>query len=224
MRYDDRNERKRRGTMFYKAREVELKNGSTATIRSIFPEEAQKVIEVFSNVSGQTKYLLTTKYDKMPTLDGETAYLSMMQDSKTNVQLGAYVNNELVGLGDIHIMNNNRIRVMHRCGMGISLDQSVWGLGLGSRMMEALIDCAQRVGFEQIELEVLAENEKAVNLYKKYGFEIYGTRPNAMKDPDGTYFDEHLMVKSLTSKFEPEEKATTDLEEWIEEQGIQLRY
>ncbi|MGN0169332.1 MAG: hypothetical protein ACI39H_01040 [Lachnospiraceae bacterium] len=36
--------------------------------------------------------------------------------------------------------------------------------------------------------------------------------------------EESLVTKELQTPFEVEEKSTTDLEEWIEEQGIQLRY
>ena len=38
-----------------------------------------------------------------------------------------------------------------------------------------------------MELEVYSDNENAIKLYKKYGFEKWGTIPNGYKLKDGTY-------------------------------------
>lgn len=46
-------------------------------------------------------------------------------------------------------------------------------------------------------LNVIANNERAIALYKKMGFEICGTTPNGSKYKDGTYADEHIMVRML---------------------------
>ena len=51
--------------------------------------------------------------------------------------------------------------------------------------------------FEQIELEVVSTNRRAIGLYVKYGFQVYGTRPHGIKYPDGSYADDYLMRKVL---------------------------
>lgn len=210
--------------MFYKTIEFMLKDGRRAAIRSVRPNEAEDVLRCFKRLIKQSNFLLLTDESKVASLPAETAYLEGMQSSTTNVQLGLYIDDVIMGLADVHIASERHERLKHRCGIGVSIDQSLWGLGLGGRMMEAMIDIAQRYGYEQMELQVMADNERAISLYKKYGFEICGTLPDALKDTDGTYHDEHTMIKKINAKFEPEEKATTELEDWIEEQGIQLRY
>ncbi len=52
-------------------------------------------------------------------------------------------------------------------------------------------------GFEQLELAVISGNTRAMSLYEKFGFELVGTIPNAIKYKDGTYADEHRMVRVL---------------------------
>ena len=54
--------------------------------------------------------------------------------------------------------------------MGIS--QPKRGIGAGSWFMEKLIQESRQRGDRQMELEVIEQNENAVHLYKKYGFQI----------------------------------------------------
>lgn len=53
------------------------------------------------------------------------------------------------------------------------------------------------IGYEQIELGVFSDNEKAIALYKKFGFEVWGNVKNAFKLKDGTYQDEIIMGKMI---------------------------
>lgn len=50
-------------------------------------------------------------------------------------------------------------------------------MGIGRVLMDASIDCAQRAGYTQLELEVVADNERAVSLYRRAGFEEFGRNP-----------------------------------------------
>ncbi len=61
--------------------------------------------------------------------------------------------------------------------------------------MDAVLDHAgTRV--EQVHLFVAATNDRAVNLYRRLGFEPYGTKPRALM-VNGIHIDELLMVKFL---------------------------
>ena len=50
-------------------------------------------------------------------------------------------------------------------------------MGIGRALIEASIDCARQAGYTQLELEVVADNERAVSLYRRAGFEEYGRNP-----------------------------------------------
>ncbi|MCA5011158.1 GNAT family N-acetyltransferase, partial [Clostridioides difficile] len=65
-------------------------------------------------------------------------------------------------------------RYAHRATFGISICKPYWGLGIGSHLLGAIIRGAREMGYEQLELEVVSENERGLALYKKYGFVIYG--------------------------------------------------
>ena len=55
-----------------------------------------------------------------------------------------------------------------------------------------LIDFAKKNGAEVLELQVRSDNESAIGLYKKFGFEKIGTYKNFFKI-DGEYFDADFM-------------------------------
>ncbi len=84
--------------------------------------------------------------------------------------------------------------------MAIALYQKYTGMGIRTVMANKLIEIARAKGYEQMELEVIADNKKAISLYKKLGFEICGTLPNNMKYKDGSYADAYWMVKQLYYK------------------------
>ena len=64
-------------------------------------------------------------------------------------------------------------------------------------MIDYMTELAARIGWKQVDLEVVAENEQAIRLYEKCGFVATGRRHNALKFDDGTYHDEILMYKDL---------------------------
>ncbi|MBQ9134425.1 MAG: GNAT family N-acetyltransferase [Clostridia bacterium] len=61
----------------------------------------------------------------------------------------------------------------------------------------ALLEQAKAIGYEQAELEVVADNTRAIALYESLGFSVCGRLPNNMKYSDGTYADALFMVKPL---------------------------
>ena len=79
-----------------------------------------------------------------------------------------------------------------------SLYRAFWGLGVGTALLEDILNTAGTVGYEQAELDVVSTNAPAVALYQKLGFETTGTIPRAFKYKDGTYADFLFMVKGLT--------------------------
>lgn len=83
-------------------------------------------------------------------------------------------------------------RMSHRAELGITVLMSEWGKGLGNRLMETVIEYAKNSGIEIIELAVRSDNERAIRLYKKHGFESVGVYKSYFKI-DEKYADFKLM-------------------------------
>ena len=88
-------------------------------------------------------------------------------------------------------------KIRHRCSMAIALYKDYWNLGIGTAMIGYMTELAGKIGWHQVDLEVVAENVQAQMLYKKCGFIETGRRHNALLFDDGTYHDEILIYKSL---------------------------
>lgn len=60
----------------------------------------------------------------------------------------------------------------------IAVDKDHRGEGIGSMLLDHLINYAHQVGATEIWLEASTKNIAAINLYQKYGFEIQTIRKN----------------------------------------------
>ena len=109
----------------------------------------------------------------------------------------AEVDGKITGNCQISEIGKSRIKVRHRCSFAIALYKEYWGLGIGSALTELLAEKAAELGYEQMELEVVSSNERAIGLYRKMGFVKTGEIPKAMKFKAGSYDGIDIMVKDL---------------------------
>jgi putative acetyltransferase len=107
--------------------------------------------------------------------------------------LVAEMDDEIVG--QITLEVNTRQRRKHVATLGMAVSEKHRGNGIGSKLLYAVIDLAEKwMAVTRIELEVYTDNEGAIGLYKKFGFEIEGTaRKYAFRD--GEYIDAYLMAR-----------------------------
>ena len=105
----------------------------------------------------------------------------------------AFIDGQLAG--QLAVMLNQRVRRRHVATFGIGVDPRYHGKGVGSRLMQAMIDlCDNWAAIERIELTVFTDNPAAMALYRKFGFEIEGTsRAYAMRD--GVLVDAYHMAR-----------------------------
>ena len=64
---------------------------------------------------------------------------------------------------------------------------------IGSSLLENLINLSKEKNMKNITLEVRSDNEKAIYLYKKYGFKNVSIRKKYYNDVDGILMEKELM-------------------------------
>ncbi|RQN38814.1 GNAT family N-acetyltransferase [Paraburkholderia tropica] len=106
------------------------------------------------------------------------------------IMIGAWMGEELVGEGQVQV---GRMRRAHVAEIGVGVHGDWQRRGVGSRLMAEMLDLADNwLGLRRLELKVFVDNEGAIALYRKFGFEIEGRlRGNMLRD--GAYIDSFLM-------------------------------
>ncbi|ASA57744.1 MULTISPECIES: GNAT family N-acetyltransferase [Vibrio] len=88
-------------------------------------------------------------------------------------QYVALLDGEIVGHIGFEICKNPRRRHVGSFGMGVK--DHVQGRGVGSQLLTTVVELSDKwLNLRRLEVEVYADNERAINLYKKFGFQIEG--------------------------------------------------
>lgn len=182
--------------MIYPETEIQTKDGRRVVLRNACPEDAAALLDYLKITATETRFLLSEPEEITLTLAQEEAFIQSRIDSDNELLLIATIDGKHIGNCALCSMGTKQ-RYRHRCSVSIALYQEYCGLGLGRQMMQAVLEQAKLCGYEQAELEVVADNDTAIALYQSLGFERYGTSKHNMKYKDGTYADAHLMVKYL---------------------------
>ncbi len=84
---------------------------------------------------------------------------------------------DIIGYGGLwHVLDEGQIT-------NIAVRKSHHRRGVGSMLLENLIEYAKNNGLSRLELEVRAGNAAAISLYKKYGFSEVGQRRGYYRNP-----------------------------------------
>lgn len=110
-----------------------------------------------------------------------------------NIFLLACAEDEVVGCASLH--RARPARRAHVASLGISVADDWQGKGVGTALFEALTGLADHwLNLHRLELDVFTDNQAAIALYRKFGFEIEGTeRCDAVRE--GVFVDAHIMAR-----------------------------
>ena len=173
-----------------------LKDGRTCIIRNGTQQDAQGVWDNFVLTHGETEFLTTYPEEVTFTLEQEEAYLKQKEESDRDAELVAEVDGNVVGTAGVNSINAAE-KTRHRAHFGISIAKAWWGLGIGRALTEACIECARTANYLQLELEVVADNRRAAELYKSVGFIEYGRNPKSFRSRNSGWQENVLMRLEL---------------------------
>jgi L-amino acid N-acyltransferase YncA len=101
-------------------------------------------------------------------------------------------------LGTYFLRANQRGGGSHVANCGYMTAPAATGRGVARAMCEHSLERARRRGFKAMQFNfVVGTNERAVRLWRSYGFEIVGRLPKAFAHPDLGYTDVYVMYREL---------------------------
>lgn len=161
------------------------------------PEEsdAEAIIDYLKTVYGETRFLAKEPEEITFSAEDERNFIKRVNNSRTGIMLLGFLDGEMAGSCSLSDMG--AMRFAHRAELSVALFRRFTGLGIGRFMVETLLKIAKETGLEQVTLEVAKENVRAVSLYKKLGFNVFGEFPKNMKYKDGTYSTTLWMMKEI---------------------------
>jgi putative acetyltransferase len=130
---------------------------------------------------------------QMPTQEIGTTEKRLATINKRLHRFVAEVEGKVVGA--ITLYQSDTPRMRHKADLGMMVHPAYWGKGIGSQLMAAVVDLADTwLNVQRLELEVNVDNPAGIRLYKRFGFEIEGTkRWHAFGD--GRLADSHFMAR-----------------------------
>ncbi len=141
-------------------------------IREANIEDAENVIEYIKIVSDETDFLISDSSERNFTVKKEKEFLQNMQNSILEKMFLCEIENKIVGICSIEGVN--KIRIKHRVDLAITVLKNYWGNKIGEKLIDYAIEYCKSNSIKKIELTVRIDNERALKLYKKFGFEIEG--------------------------------------------------
>lgn len=160
-------------------------------IRSAKEIDAQSLSEVRLQIDGETEYLDREKGEGY--LD-ELAFKRLIANdtlSERNIFLVAEVNEEIVGFSRCE--GHTLRRSSHKVEFGVCVLKAYWGYGIGRNLLKEAVHWADSNAVKKITLQVLETNVKAIELYKRFGFEVEGVLRNDKFLSDGKYYSTLVM-------------------------------
>lgn len=159
-------------------------------IREADIEDAENVIEYIKIVSDETDFLISDSSERNFTVRKEKEFLQNIQSSILEKIFLFEIENKIVGMCSIEGIN--KIRIKHRVDLAITVLKNYWGNKIGEKLIDYAIDYCKSNSIKKIELTVRIDNERALKLYKKFGFEIEGEIKKFIY-LDGNYYNCYYM-------------------------------
>lgn len=177
-------------------KEFSLKNGEIITIREANIADATELINVAKSYISDSEHILLTFKEFTPTVEQEEKWIKSYIDKKNNILLVATYKNSIIG--NIEITSGSRLKINHTGLIGMSIIKQWRNLGLGTVLLDCVINWSRNNSdLVKLWLQVFANNEAGINLYKKMKFIEEGRQKDFIKISENKFVDNVIMGLSL---------------------------
>ena len=157
------------------------------TVVPIAEEHIEGFRKALDSVARELRYLAMVE---APPAQDMRAFV--LRNIETGVpQFVALQDNEVVGWCDV--LPKPRAALRHSGILGLGVVAAHRGRGIGSRLLQAALQAAWQSGLTRVDLTVRVDNDRARQLYERFGFAIEGLCRRHMRI-DGQYYDSYLMA------------------------------
>jgi L-amino acid N-acyltransferase YncA len=170
---------------------VTLENGTRVTLRPLLKSDEGALVEYFQEMPLEDRLCLKEDVTDPKVIENWIYEL----DYDNVLPLIALDNGQIVGDATLHFSPIGWTR--HQGELRLTTDTGYRVKGLGTLLVQNLIDIATQLGLEQLSVEIAPVLDKAFYLFEKMGFEEVATLKGFIKDIEGNESDLVLLIKHL---------------------------
>jgi len=171
-------------------------NSARVSIRKALSGDAETVADIGRRTFYETWKSVNTEEDLQMYMFKSFDVKKLIEEinnSEVNIFLLAYVEEELAGYAKLR---NDRIYDKLKGKRSLEMERiyvlkKFQDQKVGKALMDESLSISKQDKYEVIWLGVNQENTKAIDFYKKYGFEVFGTKQFIL----GTAIDEDFLMK-----------------------------
>lgn len=163
-------------------------------VREIAEIDAQDFLTLCQTLDKETEFMMLEPGERMMSVEEQRIRIQEALFHVNQTILVAEYDGRLVGY--VAALGGHWERNRHTATLIIGILQGYTGIGLGTRLMNAVEAWARQKGLHRLELTVMTHNEVALSLYDKMGYGIEGTKRDSLCI-DGEFVDEYYMAKLL---------------------------
>ncbi len=144
--------------------DVLLRDGSTAHIRPIQPEDAEILVEFYSRVSDESKYYRF--FSPMPKLSDRDVARFTQVDHVDRVAFVLLLSGEMIAVGRYDLVKPGEAEV------AFLVEDRHQGRGIAQILLEHLAQAGRERGVDRFVAEVLPDNHKMINTFRDAGYRM----------------------------------------------------
>jgi len=168
---------------------ITLSDGGRVLLRPLTPDDRQNLIDLYANLNAEELRFLRHDVSNHEVVN---AWINDLDYDRVLPVL-ALIGEQIVGNATLHFYQGP---ARHRAEVRIFLSKEIRRRGLGTHMLQALIDLAKRHNLYLLEAEILADQTNVIKAFKNMGFKQKCNLDDYFMLPDGEFRDvAHLILE-----------------------------
>lgn len=161
-------------------------------IREAIESDAQKMIDLFARLDNETSFMMMESGERKISVEDQKKSISSFARSSNKLMAVALIEDQIIGflVATSGAANRNR----HSAYMVVGVQESYWGQGGGSALIEFMEAWVSSTSIHRVEFTVMEGNSTAKALYKKYRYVEEGIKRDSLK-VNGSNVNEVYMSK-----------------------------
>ena len=152
--------------------DVLLRDGRTAHLRPITPDDAEALVEFYGKVSDQSKYYRF--FAPMPTLSERDVERFTQVDHRQRVAfvltVAQQLEDRILAVGRYDVIDEDT----SRAEVAFLVQDEHQGRGMGQVLLEHLAQAGRERGVKRFAAEVLPENRRMIQVFRDQGYHVAG--------------------------------------------------